>query len=351
MYERTKAHLELRISAQQTTIDQAEAGAQSARAGVDAAAGALTAAQNDAAGAQQTLDGLTTAVGTAEAAVGAAETHAEHAAQAVDDWAANEPDRPEPPEKPNPGWLLWNRKLQALERKAAAARGAVTDAQRAVDNAKAQRDQSAVALAAAQSRVADGQAALARAQGVQANAEQAVVAGQAVLQSLVEEGRRLDALAARILAEPLDRDDVNAAGDAELAAALAVRTSRQQLRYDRLGLVGRRAATLGAYDATADELAVVAASIRGLPDAAAYSGLVDVADGVDALAAASREQRARPAADRSDDLDAAAVVLADLLGLMQGIAIAATAECDACAAALAEDASELADLKAAAPKK
>ena len=351
MYEHIKAQLQQRIDAQQPAIAQAQAIEQTWRANVDAAATTLTTAQNNAAGAQQALDALNAAVAAAQERVDAADPHLQKADQAVADWAATEPDTELPDGRPNPQWGAWHRKLLALQDRADAARADLAAAQGALRDAAAQRDQGAAALAAAHARVADAQVALADSQDGLATAGQDLAAQQAFVQSLVGEGPRLDARAARILAQPLDRDDVNALADDELAEALALRSQRQQLRQERVNIVAQRATTLAAYDATADDLAVVAASINGWPDAGLHPDLAAITGGLDALADGSRTQRSRPADTRTDDLHAATATLNDLVSRMQTIVDAATVERDAASAALTQDASDLADLKAAAPKR
>lgn len=354
----------------QRLVDQARAAVAAVVAVRDAADAAVAARQADLA--QQTsqvaaADAQVTAAGQQQqAAQSVLEARNAAAAQARDaldtaerrlgEHLDDEPDRSLPNGHPNPAWTAWSLKRGQLAK-------AVDDATTAVAGADA-------AAAAAVQGVATAAAGLAAAQAAAAQARQRVDAAQAALLAAQAElatakagitparaevdaaSARVEALAgraARLVAEPLDRPDLERAADAELADLLATLARRHATLARRAAAVTARATVCESVDATVDELSVLGVDAAAVHQAAGWPSLIPLSAVIDAAVSANAAQRTRPAVDRRDDLAGLHTELtARLTGVPQDLAVAASAR-DHAAAARARAVQALANHQRKAP--
>jgi chromosome segregation ATPase len=351
MFERTRAQLQPRIDAQRQVLADAQALRDAAQSEVDAVVAAVASAQAGLASAQAALTQAEDALTAAQANRDTARAQRAGAAQAVADWLENEPENPLPNGHPNPAWPPWKRQLDQRRAKLEEKQAALTDAENALATTVGVRDAAASRVSSAQDAVASAQQPLAVAQDRLRDTLPAIADAERELAELFQVPAELDARVARILAEPLDRTDLEEASDAEMLAASTRRQSRQDLWGQRLGAVKDRGATLAAHDATADDLAALAAGIRFWLGAGTDPDLNAVATALEQIAQESRTQRMFGAEARSDDLGAATATLmaqADTIGRL--LAVANTRR-DEAAAALQRSGDALAAINKQAPKK
>ena len=124
---------------------------------------------------------------------------------------------------------------------------------------------------------------------------------------------------ARLTAADTDDETLRTVADAELTDVQARREQRQQLRVERFGTKRQQASLYVEHDGTVDAVAAVAADIRSWSALGAHPGLTAIADGLDAIAVRSRNQRGKPPAERTDDLDADTTAVADALLHLRGV--------------------------------
>ena len=153
----------------------------------------------------------------------------------------------------------------------------------------------------------------------------------------------LDARAARILAQPLNRSDLEQAADAEVAALLALRARRHDLFVQRAAAVEQRGAVLRGHDGVADRLDTLAAALRSWSEAPSHPEVGAVATALEGIVNASRTQRQNAPQSRSDDLSAAQAILSGQLGQLTALAQQASADQARLTDLLATAAKRLAD--------
>ena len=363
MFDQLRVQLPTEISATQAAAEQARAAREQAQAQLDRLVEELAPLQDALTQAQARTQEADTALASARAAADqrrqdrdGAQAALDHARQALTDHMGDEPERFLPNGHLNPEWTEW-REVRDQLRKAVAdrqvalnqANTALTEAEQTLAAAADSATRAAAAVAAAQAPVDETTAKVA---AVQERAEAAAAAIDDATRraaQLAEQLGGLDARAARILAEPLDRADLEQAADAELADLLARRHERQRLLTRRATLAGDRAALLTAQDRTIDGVQALAQQISGWADRGRYPPLAGIVAALDALAAASRSQRARPASQRTDDLPTDRLVLVAQLEALQAVLQQAGNERDQAAAAVATAAQVLAEHEKAQP--
>lgn len=351
MFDRIRQQLQRRIGAKQQVLAQALATRDAAQARLDGAQAALGSAQSGLEHAQAVLAQAHAAAATAAADREAAQAARDAAEEALTLWRDGEPENPLPNGKPNPAWRTWVRRLHELELDVDRKQQALANATNALVAANATRDAAAAQVVTAEGGVAGARAVVAAANDQLAATLTAVTAAQAELVTVSALPAQLDERAARILAEPLDVEDLEQASDRELSEALARQHDRHDLLVHRLETMHGRGATLAGHDATADDLATLAGTIRSWPGTGSDPELNAVAAALDGVAAESRAQRTTPAPWRTDDLAAVAAVLAAQAARIGNLLAAATAERDAAGVALQGDADTLATINAKAPKR
>jgi hypothetical protein len=351
VFDRIRERLKRRIGAQQQVLAQALATRDTAQAQVDAAQAALASAQAGLQNAQTALTQAQGAVATAQASRDTAQAQRDAAAQALAAWADAEPINPLPNGHPNPAWRPWKTKLDRLQDELDGKQTALGNAANALAAATNASNAAAAQLSAAQGGVTEAEAALAAAQGRLAQTLTTVVLAQRELATLSALTAELDARAARILAEPLNVQDLEQAGDGELVEALTRRHTRHDLLTHRLHVIQDRAATLSAHDATADNLAALAATIRSWPGTGTDPDLNAVASALEGIAADSRAHRTFSAEQRTDDLAAVAATVRAQAQRISNLLAAASAQRDAAGVVLQRDADALAAINAKAPKR
>ncbi|MFI7602522.1 hypothetical protein [Actinoplanes sp. NPDC049681] len=288
------------------------------------------------------------AVAEARATV-AARTAERDASQAAWDASAaalrqhenNEPEVLGPNGKPSPEHMAWLRELRQLRNRLAAAGQRLQTAQAALDQANQVLTVRSQEAAAAAGAVAEAQRRLEAARADVARAEQVVEGLDRALDTLRQNVARadaglaaLDAREARLLAEPLDRTDLQSAADDELTAYLGLRRGRRVQLDRRLAARTARAAVLTASDATAEELAVVHDDIRSWPELGNVPGLAAAAGLLADIIARSRAQRATPPDSRDDDLAAVTAHLTAVVQILADTVAKADAQRDAARARL-----------------
>ncbi len=235
----------------------------------------------------------------------------------------------------------------ATARPLADAQAAVGPVQNAANAADAALQNALAATAAAQQR-RDQEQGAADAQQQQAAqlAAQRDQAQHAVDEVSAQIGP-LDTRAARILAEPLNRPDLEQAADAELAALSDLRGERAGLYAQRAGAIADRVAALEAQDQTADQLAQLISVLTSWNDGVAqghYNTVTPIITSLEGVVDASRAQRATPdPRARTDDLAAAQQTLTTSLAGLQAVLAQAQGEQASAASALAAAAQALAD--------
>ena len=261
-------------------------------------------------------------------------TSARDAAQSrVDDIAGEEPDNPLANGKPNPRYPGWARQLALARQALTSAQAAVNAATAAVGQAVQQRDAAAGAAASAAAGVGAAQNQLAArlasvdaagtavtaAQAAESLAQQQIEAAQAAVTAL-------DIRAARLLAEPLDRADLEAAADAEYAELADRRADRYSLMSNRATRSGDRGALLATNDVAVAGLIPARDAIAGWADAGRFGTLASARASIDGILAAAQVQQGRPATERTDDLGSAQTALAQAVAFVQAAINQATAE-------------------------
>jgi hypothetical protein len=363
MFERVREVL-------QRLVDNARAAVAALVAVRDAADAAVAARQADLA--QQTsqvaaADAQVTAAAqqqqAAQSVLDARNAAAAHARDALDtaerrlgEHLDNEPDRTLPNGHPNPAWGTWNQQRIQLAKAVDDATTALTGAAAAAVAAAQGVATAAAGVAAAQAaaaqarqRVDAAQAAVLAAQAELATAEAGITQAQADADAAAARVEALAGRAARLVAEPLDRPDLERAADAELADLLATLTRRHATLARRAAAVTARATVCGSVDTTVDELSVLGADAVAVHQAAGWPSLVPLAAAIDAAVSANAAQRTRPAVDRRDDLAGLHTDLtARLQGVLADLAVAAAAR-DRAATARARAVQVLANHQRKAP--
>jgi chromosome segregation ATPase len=227
------------------------------------------------------------------------------------------------------------------------AQAAVGPAQNAATAANAALQNAQAATAAAQQRRDGAQSAVdAQQQQVSQLTAQRDQAQQAIGQVSAQIAS-LDARAARILAEPLNRPDLEQAADAELAALSDLRGERAGLYAQRAGAIADRVAALETQDQAADQLAQLISVLTSWNDGIArghYNTVTAIITSLEGIVDASRAQRATPdPRARTDDLTAAQQTLASSLAGLQAVLARARGEQTSSASKLTGAARALAD--------
>lgn len=360
MFDHLRADLTAQLAQARTATEQAtnalaqaNAAATAASASLQNATQALAQAQGAAAAAASDLTAKQAAANQAQQQRDAAQqelTEAQAALELLLDSGDRQIGKPSPghPVTPvDPGELQQARKrvteakaalaaavttLQQAQAALGAASAAANAANAARDAAQHARDTAAAALAAAQARIP----VLTSARDQSAQTETTLTAQLGAL----------DQRAARLLADPLNRPDVQQAADSELSSLLALRGQRLDLYRQRFTAANQRAAALTSQDGTADRLQTLASLIRAWPDVGRYPQLTGVLSAIDGIVSASQSQRQRPAHNRTDDLAGAQATLSAQLAQLNAASQQAAGEQAAAATALSNAAKALADWEA-----
>jgi hypothetical protein len=351
MFDRTRAQVQPRVDAQQQVLAEARALRDAAQGQVDVAEAAIASAQANLASAQTALTQAQDALAAAQANRDGARGQRDAAAQAVTDWLDAEPENPLPNGRPNPAWRIWSRTLHEREADLDKKQEALTNSETLLAAAVTNRDTAARQVSTAHDAVTSAQAALPGAQDRLQQTLPAVTKAETDLAELLEVPGELDAREARILADPLDRTDLEEASDAEMLAALTRRHARHDLWTDRLRAVRDRSTTLTAHDATADDLAALAGTIRSWPGFGSDPDLNAVAATLEGIAQSSRINRMFGAEGRTDDLDADTATLTTQTQTVGTLLAAANVQRDDAAAALKRSGDALAAVNKQAPKR
>ena len=363
MFEHLRTDLTAQLARAQDAVkravvarDQAQQQLDARIADLPARAAALASAQAGAQSAAAALAAAQAVVTQRSDACDAAQRGVEAAETKLDDLAGKEPDEELPNGKPNPAHAAWVRAVQQAQIRASSASTTLAAANQALAQAASGRDTAAAAAGAAANAVSAAQAQLVAANAAVTAAQQRLAAESA---TIVEDQHAADAIdaeigglnarAARLLAEPLDRGDLEAAADAELAGLLAARRHRHELWTTRAQQRAVRASVLAAQDATVDDAHTVRDAIASWPDAPRYPALANVTSALDSVIIASAAQRSTPPASRTDDLALAADVLSAQVAAVQAVAQQAAAERDAASTQLAQAAAALAQHQRRAP--
>lgn len=363
MFGHLRAHLQEQITAAHTSAEQASTARTQAQTDRDQLAERLPPLQDALAQAQATAQEATAALTAAQAVVDQrrqarddAQAALVNARRALADHAANEPERFDERHHLNPEWVEWKERRDELSASVQHAQAALEDAntllaqaQQARDAAAERANQAAAAATAAQEQLDAATERVAEAQRRVDAATAAINDAEQAAARLGEQLSKLDARAARVLAEPLDRTDLEHAADAELADLLGRRHERHELFMQRASLNTDRAAVLAAHDQTADAVQLLQRSIGSWPDSGRYPALAGVADALGQVATASMTQRARPPAQRTDDLPAVQAILVEQLGALRAALQQAIVERQFAAAAVAQAAQAMAEHEKAEP--
>jgi DNA repair exonuclease SbcCD ATPase subunit len=351
MFDRTRAQLQPQIDAQEQVLAQARALREAAQAQVDAVRATVASTQAGLQNAQTALAQAQGAVATAQTNHDTAQAQLDDTTRRLDVLSATEPDNPLPNGKPNPAWRVWNTKMGQLETELDSRKAALDNAANVLAAAITARDAAAARVPPAQSAVAAAQAAVSAAQDRLTQAQTAIAQAQSDLARVLAVPDELDARAARILAEPLNAADLEQAGDAELSVALTRRHARHDLWTHRVHVVQDRGATLTAHDATADDLAALAGTIRSWPGTGTDPNLNAVATALEGIAQNSRANRPFGAGARTDDLDAVTATLTMQVQAITALLAAANGQSDAASATLQRSADALTAINKKAPRK
>jgi chromosome segregation ATPase len=363
VFDHVRTDLQNQLSDAQVSLQQATATRDAAQSDADLLAGqlqllqeALTQAQTNAQNANSALASAQAIVEQRQQTCVSAQSARDAAQNNLSEYKDREPENPLPNGHPNPAWLAWKKEVQRLETVLAAAQSALDTANAALAQAQQGPDAAASAAAAARAAVTTAQNQLSSVTTGVATAQQRVAAASAALNDaqriaalLSAQISGLDARAARILAGPLDRADLEQAADAELADLLDHRHHRHDLLTHRVDLVTDRATVLVAQDATVDGVGTLRAAIGAWTDTGRYSTLAGVAAALDAIVIASQTQRAQPAAQRTDDLPRTRTILATQLDSLQAALRQASAERETANATLAQAIQAINDLEQAQP--
>jgi chromosome segregation ATPase len=317
VFEHLKEHLLAELAGAHTAAEQASAARDQAQAehdqlveqlpplqdGLSQAQASAQQAHDQLAAAQAIVDQRRQARDDAQAALA-------NPRQALADHEANEPERFDERHHLNPEWLDWQERRDELI-------GAVRDAQAALDNANnllAQAQQArdgaaehaTQATAAATAAQEQLDAATERVTTAQRRVDAATAAindAEQAAAGLGEQLSKLDARTARILAEPLDRTDLEHAADAELADLLAALTHQHATLARRAAAVTARTAVLESADHTVEELAALGRDIAALQQkTVGWPSFVPLLAAIDEAVRANAAQRGQPPVDRHDDL-------------------------------------------------
>jgi chromosome segregation ATPase len=355
MFERLRAVLGRGVTAAQAGVVAAQAARDAAVAEVAPRQALLPALQDDVTAAAAGVDAATAQVGPLQAVVDQrmadsqqAQTALAAAQQRLADHEANEP-ADEINGHVNPAWVKWKKRRDELQRAvdnaAAAADAALValgQAQQALAAAAAQVAAAQATLGQARDRLAGGEAAVVAAQEAVTAAEQGIVQAQDAVVAAQARVDGLDARAARLVAEPLDRTDLETAADAELADQRAALAHRHDAMTRRAAAVEARRQEQGVLDVTVDALAELRRVVLASPQVGRRPSLPALAAAIQAAVDANRAQRGRPVRDRADDVAALHDVLAARLADLRADLAAASADRAAAAIALRQAAHDLA---------
>jgi hypothetical protein len=314
----------------QSTLAARQQAQVSAHQSVLTAQGVVATATNNLAAANNVLSVARAAVPPAQSNLSAAQASAAQAAQAaanaqaaVTAWeqqmpepyldtfavgapverpAGTAPDRQLPGggyPRPNPEYATWLKQYNILiaARNAANtalanANATVATAQTALNNANQQVASAQNAVVARTQELSSANAQLNQAQ----LAEQAAASSVSTVQAQIA---ALDARAARVVAEPLDRAGITALAEEEQAEISRLRAVRATARANRQAAVTSRSALLAGHDASVAALVPLSTALRGWVDAT-YPDPPNVAAMLDtAIGTASGQAASYP---RNDDL-------------------------------------------------
>lgn len=333
MFEHVRAAWTADMTQAQTAVAAATTAHATAQADLATRQAALAARKADVDATAATLATRNAALATAQALVDI-RTAERQAAQAVVDQSQaalvahleDEPPETVERDKPNPAWGVWDRKREQLAEKLSQAESARDTTVAPQTAAQQSRDTAAAAAGAATTALGQARGTLAVAQADVAAATQRVVAAQATVLARQDAAAAvasrlagLDARAAALLDEPLDRAALERAADAELADLHAAWARRHDLLAARGAAEAELAAVLAAHDQTMDELVVLRASIASSPHAGHWPAVAGTIPAIDAVLATNHLQRGRPALERADDLSAARQRLAELVVTLETV--------------------------------
>lgn len=356
MFERLRTALQNQLDAVRAPLEQAKDAAAAAQGEIDyqaaripALQAALDQAQRNTQQANATLSPAQDVINQRQHARAAAQAALDTATNAANTHADEEPIDQFPNGHPNPEWRTWNRDMKRLRRVVTEAETALADAETALAQALPPRDAAQqavrVAMAAILARhheLAVATAALAAAQANLATANLNIAVAQDLVgqraAKFVEQIAALDVREHRMQ----DRTDM-AIADAELFNLTSGRRIRHELYEDRAGAAASRAGALAAHDATIEELFALRETIAKWPGYGRYPSLAGVVAALDAVVAASRVQRQRPAAQRTDNLVEVGRVLDAQLTTLRRVVQQASDERTGAEAALQTARAELLD--------
>jgi hypothetical protein len=331
VYDHIRARLQSTLQARQADGAAAAASTAAAQAALDAATAAIAAAQAALAAATQVLAAAHNSLAAANASVQARTTAVASAQSDVDDWMAEEhdfPSDPGHPGHPNPGWA---KRMAELQRILATARQALVAAQAAAANAGAAVGSAAAAVLARQNDLAVHQAELAAAQARLVAAQAAATAAAAGIADAQAALATLDERAARVLATPLDADDLAAFADEEQVDVSRLRQQRAVTRATRHTVSVQRDGILADHDAGIEALAALASAMHQWTDST-IPDPPQLAGSLDAIVTSARTQRG--AMPRADDLAGLTTPVQAVLDRLQADVAQATARSNQAAAAL-----------------
>jgi hypothetical protein len=363
VFEHVRTNLQAQIVTAQTGVQQALAAQNTAAQAVDQQTRLIAPLQQAVLQAQSTLQQASANRDAAQATVDQCQQNRD-AAQAARDQAAaaitahldDEPDETTGTGKPNPAYGAWVQEQKQLQTALNQAQAALNTSNSALVSAQHNRDAASNGVATATHGVVNAQhqvdlanADLGVKQRAYAAAQAAVGAAQQVVANLNAQGSALDARAARLLATPLNRADLEQAADAELDDLLARLGRRHDLLVARDNLYSDRVATLTVQDTTVDAADALRREIGGWSEMTRYPSLGSTTTSLNSAVTDSRAQRVRPPRQRADDLAVATSQLGAALAALLTAVQQATAECDTAAAALTQAAQDLANHEQAQP--
>ena len=361
MFEHLRQHLEAQLAQAQSVLTQAQSALSAADAQLTTletqlsdASSALATAQAAQAQAQSAANSANSALAAANGLFAQRATARNAAAAVLDDAKAELADIIR--EFPHGGPLLLaaERKVQqaqqaynATAQPLAAAQAAVGSAQTTANAANAALQNAQAATAAAQQRRDQGQSAVASEEQTVAQLTAQRDQAQHAVDAVSAQIAPLDARAARILAEPLNRPDLEQAADAELAALSGLRQQRAGFYAQRAAAITDRVVTLEAQDQIADQLAQLIGALTSWNAGIAqghYPAVTPIIASLQGVVDASHAQRTAPhPSARTDDLAAAEQALTTSLAGLHAVLAQAQAEQSDAAGKLAAAAQALAD--------
>lgn len=310
---------------------------------------ALDAAAATAQQANATYDAAQSLVNQRQTARANAATAVASATQNLADILDSEPDSPLPNGKPNPAIAGWRARVTRATAQVHAAQTSLDQADASLGQANQARAAAANVATTAAAAVTVSQATvISETQGLQsahtalATAESSLAGLQQAVDARSAQLADLDARGARLVAQPLNRPDLEAAAETEIAALSAQRQHRHNLLVHRANRVADQASLLASEDQDIAALVPIRDAIAGWPDAGRFAALGTATAALDAVITAAHVQQGRPTTQRTDDLGAARTGVAHALSALNVAIAEATAARDQRSAALDAAAAALA---------